>query len=670
MPFPESPACSSCVATGCTFQYGSIDLYYYPVTKNVSRDMCTDEPAGGWENSATITADPDSTYTEVTTGSYTVVNGVTMYEGNIYISLADPYVLDSCRNSVAPKFNKPRIITMASSDLYSVRGYPHNIIPYSIQWADFQDPVPWSAYVGQSYCANNRVACTEVIPGSYLPAMSMPGQIRQLDPNWASCDFDKYGLFDPPIALHGVPNFLTSTSATADPTPTSAESVISATPGQSSNGDMPTATSKPQLTESSTDLEDPASSTTPEDPAPSSSQTPTDPQGPAPSNTEGPSPQDPTPSGPQTLSQSQNPAPSSTQVPAEPQVSDPSTQQDPSPSDSQDTTPSESLDPAPSATRDPSPNGPQEPSPSASAINDPQNSIPSSTQGSSTNVPQDTVISQNPPTDPNANPTGTAKNGPSNPTPPAITIGPTVFPINPTGGVVVETGTALSSGGASVVISSSTFNIGSGGLTIVSPETSAEIPFGTEPVTVPIGPNSAPVVLDPAASTIIIGGTTLAPGGAPITVDDTILSVGSSGVVVAGPSGTSTIANPTADGTPAAVTVGSDAFPITSGSIVLGPGTILGPGDPAVTISDTVFSVDSTGLVVIGNGKTSILPVTLDASSRAGATSEGSTGSSTATGAGSSPSQTGDVEFSGVAANIGWSKTLIVALLGAIYVII
>ncbi|KAJ4357819.1 uncharacterized protein N0V89_002395 [Didymosphaeria variabile] len=582
---------------------------------------------------------------------------------------------------------------MASSDLYSVRGYPHNIIPYSIEWADFQDPVPWSAYVGQSYCANNRVACTEVIPGSYQPAMSMPGQIRQLDPNWASCEFDNYGLFDPPIALHGVPNFLTSTSAAADPTPTSAEPVVSAAPGQSSNGDIPTATSAPQPTESSREPEDPTASAAPQDPAPSSSQTPTDPQEPAPSNTGGPDPQDPTPGDPQTSSQPQDSAPSSTPVPAEPQVSEPSTPQEPSLSDSQGT--------APSATQDLSPNDPQEPSSSAVAPNDPQDPTPSSSQGSSSNDPQDPAASntegfspnnpaspipgntqtpspndpqdpvtgQNPATNPSANPTGTANNGASNPTPPAVTIGSTVLPINPTGGVVVEPGTTLSSGGASVLISSSTFNIGTGGLTIVSPETSTEVPFGTEPVTVHIGPSSVPVVLDPEASTIVIGGTTLTLGGAPITVDDTILSVGSSGVVVAGPSSTSTIAIPTTRATLAAVTAGTEAFPITNGGIVLGPGTILGPGDLAITISDTVFSVDSTALIIVGNGRTSTIPVTLDASSHADATTEDGSGSLTATGAGLSPSETGEVEFPGAAAKMGWSKTLI-AVLGAAYVMI
>lgn len=65
MEFPSSPACTSCVSTACTFSYAGIDLYFFPVTKNVSRNMCTTEPAGGWQNSATITNDPDSSKSSV-----------------------------------------------------------------------------------------------------------------------------------------------------------------------------------------------------------------------------------------------------------------------------------------------------------------------------------------------------------------------------------------------------------------------------------------------------------------------------------------------------------------------------------------------------------------------------------------------------------------------------
>jgi hypothetical protein len=175
MASPVRPACSYCIATACTFSYGAMDFYFYPVTTNVSRDMCTNVPEGGYENSVTVTGDPDTSksdvnsampsinshcpaYTEVTTGPATVVNGVTMYEGNVYMSFDDPRVIDNCQQSVLPKYQKPRILTMASSDVYSVIAYPHNMLAYSIKYADFNEPVPWSAYYFQSYCWNNHIA--------------------------------------------------------------------------------------------------------------------------------------------------------------------------------------------------------------------------------------------------------------------------------------------------------------------------------------------------------------------------------------------------------------------------------------------------------------------------------------------------------------------------------
>ncbi|KAL5389083.1 hypothetical protein PMIN06_009606 [Paraphaeosphaeria minitans] len=599
---PQSPDC--CVSTACTFSYDAMDFYFYPVTNNISRNMCANTPFGGYENSVTKTGDPDTTYTEVTTGSSTVVNGVTMYEGNVYMSMKDPYVYDNCRKRILPKYQKPQIVAMASSDVYSVIAYPHNMIAYSLRYEDFNDPIPWSAYMGQSGCWNNHVGCTEVIPGHYQPAILMPGQIRQLDPNWASCSYDKYALFDPPIALKGVPNFLTSSPPT-DPTTTSPEPIVSATPGQSSNDDIPPNTSAPQPTRSASNPQDPASS---------------------------PRPQDPT----------------RTRIPSEPQVSDPSTPQDPSPNDPQDPSPNNPQDPSPN---NPSPNNPQDPSPADPqnpSPDDPTNPAPGNTQPPSPNNPQ------NPGTGPDS-----VTNPAANPTRQGITVGSNVIPVNPTGGLIVNPGMTLTSGGAPVITGSSTFSIGTGGLTIITPETSTEIPLGNEPITVPIGPSGAPIVIGPSASSVVLSGTTLTPGAAPVVIDGTTLSMGSSGVVVVGDEGTSTIAIPTGVAAPTAVTVGDEVFTITSGSVVFGPGTTLTPGDPAVTIDGTVYSVGSTGVVVVVDGQTSTVPVTLDPSSD---------GEATSTGAG--PSETGAEEFPGAAGRIGWNKALVVGLVGVWYVMI
>jgi hypothetical protein len=203
----------------------------------------------------------------------------------------------------------------------------------------------------------------------------MPGQIRQLDPNWASCEYSSYALFDPPIALKGVPNFLTSSSAAAEPTPTSVDPGVSATPGQSSNDDSPPATSKPQP-------QRPTSTRVPVEPQESDSSTP---QNPSPSF-----PQDPLPSAPQDppLSTPQAPPPSDPQAPP-------------------------SSDP-----QDLPPNNPQNPWISPSNSDSPGSPLPSNTPGPLHHDPQDVVTGQHLATNP-------AANLAANPTLPVITIGPT-----------------------------------------------------------------------------------------------------------------------------------------------------------------------------------------------------------------------------------------------------
>jgi len=555
-----------------------------------------------------------------------------MYEGNVYLSLSAPYVADNCGSSIAPKYDKPRIITMASSDLFSVRGYPHNVIPYSINYADFNDPTPWSAYVGGWYCWNNRPACSEVFQGSYFPVMSMPGQIRQLDPNWASCEYDKFGIFDPPIALQSIPNFLTSSTqpASADPTPTQPEPVVSetASPGQTSNDESPSATATPAPISSPSDPQEPQPSTSPEEP--------TSGQNPQPNPQPSPTVQEPQPSAThQDPKPSQNPQSSGSLL--DPALSTPSTPEDP-----QNPAPTNSPSLAPNNPQDPTVSDPQSPN-----LNTPQNPSLSN----SPNDPQIPTAGEIPTPNPAPTFTGPANSSPNRSSSLSITIGPTVVPVDPIRGVVINTGTILTNGGTPVVISSSTFSVGTSGLTIISPETSTEISFGNGPTTVNIGPGSTPVVVDPAG-TVVLGGTTISPSGAPVTIGDSTLSMGSSNIIVVGPSGTSTIALPTSDTSATQVfSVGSNTFTMTNGDLVLGPGTSIRVGDPAVTIDGTTFSVASTGLVVSSSGGAVTKPIT-------------------ATSNAPSPSRTGTEEFPGAAGKLGCDRTplfgLVLGMMGAV----
>src|SRR5205814_5610289 len=58
------------------------------------------------------------------------------------------------------------------------------------------------------------------------------------------------------------------------------------------------------------------------------------------------------------------------------------------------------------------------------------------------------------------------------------------------------------------------------------------------------------------------------------------------------------------------ITVGGHTYTMYNSGLVLGPGTTIGPGDPAVTVDGTTFSVGPTGVVVLSSGGRTTVAVT------------------------------------------------------------
>ena len=191
-----------------------------------------------------------------------------MYQGNVYISYAEPRVRDNCGHDITRQNPGHNVITIASEDLHSIRKFPHALAPFPVTWDlvpwpvnydDFNPPTPFSAYAGQRMCAQpglDTSSCTVVKPDEYFPYMMMPPQIRDLDPNWKSCHYDRYAAFDPPIALHT----RVSMFSTVDALPTSTIHIepvrippTQPAPGQSGGDGVPAATSKPGSTGPSED---------------------------------------------------------------------------------------------------------------------------------------------------------------------------------------------------------------------------------------------------------------------------------------------------------------------------------------------------------------------------------------------------------------------------------
>lgn len=116
--------------------------------------------------------------------------------------------------------------------------------------------------------------------------------------------------------------------------------------------------------------------------------------------------------------------------------------------------------------------------------------------------------------------------------------------------------------------------------------------------------------LVPDPSGMIIEGSSLLPGGSAVTISDTPISLGSSGILVVG---SSTILLPTQLG-PSFTPFATKAFTVAGQTFTPNPlafpiaGTTLSAGGPAVTVSGTVISLGPSGALAIGSSTVALLP--------------------------------------------------------------
>lgn len=156
-PWPSTPACKYCKQTDCfIFGSGKIQIYYWPESTTVVRDMCTDAPAQApfdpWQSGTYANTSRSSQctpvdciltpkgYVPVTTGGSVVLDGRTFYEGNVYFSIPAASVTNNCGATLG-SVHSDILLTLASSDIYSVRNDRAGVYP--ISYADFNPPYPW-----------------------------------------------------------------------------------------------------------------------------------------------------------------------------------------------------------------------------------------------------------------------------------------------------------------------------------------------------------------------------------------------------------------------------------------------------------------------------------------------------------------------------------------------
>ncbi|KAF1967253.1 hypothetical protein BU23DRAFT_559461 [Bimuria novae-zelandiae CBS 107.79] len=515
-PSPITPGCTvGCTRTTCAFGGGdkgiaptpgvierywnSLQVYYFPETRSVSRDMCatrnTNPPV------PFPTADPGS-YIPTTTEGFVMVDGKTFYKGNVYISISQMEVFDNCGyHTVMDDVAFP----VASSNVLSERADIGTSRFFNVEWADFNEPVPYSAYVGGlsrtfsaidpgrfsdpvNFCKTAICATKAVYPESFHPWILLPPEVKHLDPAFADCDL-RYDLsfFDPPIALHGVPNFLTTASSDPVATPAQPASSVIA---------LPVRTSKP----ASIPTFMPIHPHGPYDPPTSTAKAP---------------PYDPLSVDPAHNGQVPNgPAPirpgSGGHLVDPPQASDGGFAGKPAASTHA---------------------GSNDPEPGNAAPNRPNTEPPASgPQGSEFEDPG--ILH---PTGNNVDPAASRTNAPAGAPRPQITIGPTILPVAPNGqGLIIHSSTTIAPSG-SAVIDGTTLYMETGVLTMVSPSgtlVSTVEAAGKNGVgaVVALG-NGATITISSAGSSLVFDvETTLESGDPAQTIESLVVSVGSNGI--------------------------------------------------------------------------------------------------------------------------------------------
>ncbi|KAK4967284.1 hypothetical protein LTR42_010633 [Elasticomyces elasticus] len=201
----------------CTIFGQGVELVYFPTS--VSRDMCASTPPASlthYGSGAVITAYAGTEYgrnaSSTVQGSQTAILGRnTFTSGTAYISIATVWAENRCSSTIGTPVSDA-ILVMPSESVLSLR-YSQNHFQYfmstdtqtgyPVSYADFNSPVPFSAWIGQARCEGpwDTWYCGVVYENDFRPQLAIPPEIRQLNPEWEGCQMWYGGLYDPPVAL-------------------------------------------------------------------------------------------------------------------------------------------------------------------------------------------------------------------------------------------------------------------------------------------------------------------------------------------------------------------------------------------------------------------------------------------------------------------------------------
>ncbi|KAK3110286.1 hypothetical protein LTR53_015569 [Teratosphaeriaceae sp. CCFEE 6253] len=249
-----------------TISDGLSQLLYWPVATTSLRTT----------GNATITEIIPLTRTNATRTA--VVDGITITSPTIYISFQTAWAVDDCSSPVGKNHtgslialrpdqvssihgnSGPQFITQTTSSIHfygTWQAAPFNYTNLALT------PVPLSVYLDQPSCWDEF--CPTVYT-DYRPVLSVPTEVRSLDPAWKSCDLFWEGIYDPPKALQPTneaagpstpAGYTTSTAAAPSPSPTSPTASPTALPETISTSTS-TAAQFPSPTRSTAAVDSPA----------------------------------------------------------------------------------------------------------------------------------------------------------------------------------------------------------------------------------------------------------------------------------------------------------------------------------------------------------------------------------------------------------------------------
>ncbi|KAK4555921.1 hypothetical protein LTR86_007141 [Recurvomyces mirabilis] len=650
---------STCGA--CTIYGGEVQLLYFPVAANASRNYCaqtggpvTTCPLGPTTAPYTpIVADiggvcesyvncPYLIGNTSTTdsGPYVVTAGTTLYQNRAYISLKTAYASNSC--GYVGGQHAGSVVTVASSQVFSVnRAHGEDCADYgySFDFANLLPNLPFSAFntaVSNNAChrpqpgvaepdalngdwvngqqIKDTQPCDTIIDWAYYPLLVVPTQIREMDPAWATCAVALDGLYDPPKAL-------TAQTTTDGPSgPAGVQTTTAASPASTVSNNPPTATGLTTTTVAPSTQPAQASSIVNADPAASTAK----------SSQQAGSSADPGNSSAGSSGDTAGAANPGTGVGSG------AAQRSGANLGAAGSILSQALSAAANTALS-----------QGSA-----NSGAAASQGSGSNLGSSAnsgaAASQGPGSDPGS---GSGSSGASAPAldPSTVSVGSSAFTVVATqaagsSAVVVANGgaTAILTAGQTTSIGGQAVSAGSTGGAVIGSGSAAatvlpaaSVGFGSSGtpssgVVISVGSSSSLTAVQTvvtgsngqATTQAIVGGSTITQGGAAATIDGQTISLGSNGVVVGSSTqAISALRAVTASG--AVVQVGTSSFTAVQ-SVITGnngqpttqaviDGTTITQGGAAATINGQIVSLGSSGVVVGGSTTQAISALATDA---------------------------------------------------------